>query len=557
MYGNGVFVDKSSTFARDANQVDPNENQGLADILNVWMSDYAVENKVAKTDKMYGSAIPYLFNIMGDLLINPSTVSPSTFKKMVETDNMIGACMRYNVDSIINSIGLYTHPNKEVQKTMRTCIKRLKRGWRTFQRDILTNLYAGFSNSEMIWGYDDEIGGDIIVNTQPLPQNTVVNRVTPQGALQPEGIGQYIFNSFFPGFSSLFSYGIGNVFSPLLGGEFTNQSVGGAIGGYGDALSGGTDPYAQTGDLDYPYRTYMISPIGLVWIPIDKVVKATYYEVTNNVNPYGKSILRKVYNLWVTKYAVWQFMLRALKSKSAPLLALFGNPNIPMGNYGQGGVNDPNAEPSQPRNVIAELTEAAQQLESTSYLTLSGMPGEIVDIKSFPNEANIEVMEKIMRYIDEMIASALYVPRTLFGGGGEGRGSHSLSQTHEDVHYRWVMSAREDHENVLLEEYIRPMMEELFTPEEYDGYLGAFETAVISVDEQLKLAQTFEKAIQGGYVDPMDLNDMNHMREAIDFEKMDKVIQKFEQEVKPTGGKTMSNRDVHDATNTPYAHNVS
>lgn len=553
MYGN--YVDQSGAYSRNASQVDPNANQGLDDILNVWMRDYKTGARTSKTAQTYGSGIPYLFNIMGDLLINPSTVSPSTFKKMVETDNIIQQCMRFNVDSIINTLGPYVHPNKDIQRTIRRSQEKLVRGWRVMLRDILTGLYAGYSNQELIWSeYDEELGGDTIASTMALPQNTIVNRVTPQGELQVEGIGQYIFNSFFPGFSALFSYGIGNVFAPLVGGEFGQ----GADGGRGTTQ--GTDPYAQTGDLDYPYRTYMISPIGLVWIPIAKVLRYEYYGVTNNINPYGKSMLRAAYQLWVTKQAVWQFMLRAIKNKSAPLGVLYARPDVPTSHHYD--PNDPNAaQKTHVHTTLAAGERALQELDSTNYMILSGMEKEIYEFKSYANEANIEIMEKVIRYIDEMIASVLMVPRTTFGGGGEEGGGFALAKAQEDFHYRFIMSSRQDLVDTLLNQFVRPIIEEIYVEEEIEGTLGNFEIATTSIEDQLKLTETYKNAIEKGYLFPSRPQDINHMRESINFDKLpeaeiEKLIAEVAKQMQAENG-SKSRTGEDNARVGPYSHTSS
>jgi hypothetical protein len=123
------------------------------------------------------------------------------------------------------------------------------------------------------------------------------------------------------------------------------------------------------------------------------------------------------------------------------------------------------------------------------------------------------------------------------------------------------MSAREDHVHTLIKEYIRPMIEENFTEEEHQNQFGDFEVSVTSIDEQLKLSQTFKNGIEDGYLFPTDINDLNHMRKAIDFEKMDDLIKAMEAQANKMQenmkGDRMTNRDVNDKTATPYSHNIS
>lgn len=557
-YGVGTKVKAEAV----KNKVDPEGEafKGINnEILDVWMEDIRSAVGMERLDKL-GTAIPYIFNIAGDLLINPSTVSPSTFKKIVESDYAVKAAMQHIINSVINTIGNYVHPDDNIQRHIRVAILKNRRGWRTMLRDILTAIYAGYSRQEKIWDYDNELGTDIIVDTVPLPQNSLIFRVDPYGDLQEEGVGQYVFNSFYPGFSSLFSYGMGNVFAPLLGTGFSNFYPNNYCNGAaGNNYNNGVDPYASLGDMDTPYRTYLISPIGLVWLPTDKTIGFEYYDVTNNKNPYGKSILKSCYNLFVFKYGVLQFFGKALDSKSAPLLIGYARPDVPSGQFNPNNpsqsTQNPSFVPGAPiQDAVSMLSRALSQAKGSSALSLAGMKGEIFDVEAVDIQGELMVFIETLKWIDECILMNLMTPKTVFGS--DGKGSYALSYSQADVHARFVMSVRKDLIDCLLHQYIKPMIEEAFLPDEYGMDLGTFDVERTSIDEQVKLSGIYQQQIETGILDITDLEDYNFVRENLGMKRKEvvpsntkKAVAKMLEKKNP-----VQKREKLDSTEKPYAH---
>lgn len=538
---------------------DQNSN-GINEVFNIWQQDLSDSLGMRKLDQI-GSAIPYIFNVVGDLLVNPSTVSPSTFKKMVESDPVIFACMLNTITSIISTLGGYIHENEGIQEHIRYAITQNKRGFRTMCKDILTGIYAGFSRQEKIWGYDDYLESDIIVDTVPLPQNSLIFRVTPYGELQEEGVGQYVFNSFFPGFSSLFSYGMGNVFQPLVGGlsngsqsnYFNTQNINNLFG---------VDPFASSGDLDIAYRTYMISPVGLVWMPTKKTIGFEYYGVTNNKNPYGRPIGRSIYNIWVAKYGILQSYLLALKKKAAPMLIGYARPEVPAGAYDpnnpQGG--DQAGQPGAAiQDATTALASAFSQYSSTDGIVLAGMDEEIFHVDKIDIQGELSAYVEALKWCDEQIMMGLMTPTTMFGS--DGKGSYALSYSQRDIHTMFVNSVRDDLKECLLLQYIKPMIEEAFDDSEHENNWGDFDIQRTSIDEQVKLGTMYAQMLESGVLDLADLADLNQMRENLAFQPKESVpdyAKKLQKALTmPQGqanGSPAKKREKMDSTKKPYAH---
>lgn len=511
-------------------------------IVDIWLDDVRGSLGMSKYDQL-GTSIPYIYNIAGDLLVNPSTVSPSTMKKMAETDDLINPLILNTINAVINTIEDYSHPVPAVQNHIRVAIRHNQRGWRNMLRDMLTYLVQGFSRQEMVWGWCEELRADIVILTRPLPQNSIIFRVDAYGDLQEEGVGQYVFNSFYPGFSSLNSYGMGNVFAPILGGcsgNYYNNSYNCAPG------AGAPDPYASLGDMDTPYRTYMISPVGLVWLPTEKTIGICDYSLTNGKNPYGIGI-RQVYNLWVQKLAVIEFMLEMLSKKSAPLLVGYARPDVPAVAAIQG---------QTPLSAPEQMTRVLKSANSSSAITFAGMKDEVYNLEAIQIEGDLEIFLEVLKWINDCIMTALVTPKTTFGA--DGGGSYALSYSQSDVHARYVMSVRKDLTEEILQQYIKPVLDEAFEPEEYENNLGTFNIERTSIDDQVKLMTIYQPAIESGLADVTNLEDYNRMRENIGMDAVKEVpawvVEKAKNSAMENSPAPEKKREKMDGTEKPYAH---
>ena len=69
-------------------------------------------------------------------------------------------------------------------------------------------------------------------------------------------------------------------------------------------------------------RIYQLLPLkqlfGLIEIPRDKCIHFVNRSIDNFNNPYGRSLLRRIYNIYLLKYGIQQFMAMALQFRAFP-----------------------------------------------------------------------------------------------------------------------------------------------------------------------------------------------------------------------------------------------
>lgn len=493
-----------------------------------------------------GSGIPYYASTSGDILINPSTVDIRTFNKMVETDAVIGSSLDYNISSIVNSIGKYKHKNEEIEKTMQLVFKRMERGFDAFIKDICTGFAAGFSVLSFQWGYDEDIGGSIIKDAIPLPPSTIQFRADSQGYIKDNGVGQYVYNAGFQNIANANSWGFWG--SPL-GGSIPSLN-GGGCDNYGN--DNFLDGAASGGDLEYPYRIPYYSPVGLIWLNRKNVLLYSNYSNTARMNPYGKSILRRVYNLWLKKTALQQFEMVALNRRSFPLLLVYCNQLVPSvkQNATTGAVETTSV------NMVDAAKEAFSNLNSLSTMVLPGMKGQIYEVDKVDVNGDIDVIQKIEDDINSQIRRAMGVPDTVTGGGDGA--SYALAAMHGQTNSRFVASRRQDILNCILTDFVRPQIEQLFPEYMHKKEWGSFEDEQISQDERLKNASLYQIGTTIGVLFNTRLEDVNMMREGLGADEvteaeLTEAIKAFQE--MQAAQKIPDKRDVSDMQDSkPYAH---
>src|SRR6185312_1643803 len=95
-------------------------NEVLSEFLNVYQLDKKGDSNAI------GTSIPFVYNLLGSYLINPSTVSLDTFQRMSYTDSIISSSLEYNTAIISNTVGDYFHENKKIEKFVRKCFTELE-----------------------------------------------------------------------------------------------------------------------------------------------------------------------------------------------------------------------------------------------------------------------------------------------------------------------------------------------------------------------------------------------------------------------------------------------
>lgn len=502
--------------------VDPKFGEDLDKYL--YAREAEIKNLEDLTDQR-GTPIPALFNQFYKFVQNPSVISVETFKRMVDTDDTIGSGVDFLTTCLSARMGAYQHKSPEITEWVNRWLENLENGgWEESLKEILSATWAGFSATEVKWKDDDELGW-VPQKLVTMPPGTILFETERTGELTKDGILQYQRN-----------------YNPfLLGrglGYFGNMGAGlGSAGG----LNGQPDSLAKYGDLPFPLRTANTFNYLSVRIPIAKCIHYAFNAQGKFGNPYGRSLLRRVYKWWVTKDNVLRMMTIALDRKGTPLTLVYSDPNTTL--------EDPDANPSgnNPKGVKQKGIRADQaakkaftNVHNDSVIFLPGKEGEIYKATTLSQQSNANDFLEVLRFCNMSIMRGLLIPSLIFNGG-DGNGSYSLGQEHAQTFDKLLDSMNASAENVIINQLIARAIRLNFPESAYrkDGY-GSFAKRELSQEEIGKEMDVIEKAVNIGAIDMNELTDLNNIREKIKFEPRDTIIEPPVTTFDPNGEQTFA-----------------
>lgn len=459
-----------------------------------------------------GTPIPALFNQFYKFIQNPSTVSVETFKRMVDTDDTIGAGVDFLTTCLAARMGSYSHPSEEVTQWVNKALDKIEGGSYNAIKEMLSAAWVGFSVQEKVWANTEE--GFIIEKLVPLPPATVLFETERTGELTADGILQYQRN-----YNPLLASGGINFFGGMLGTGFTTTSTGAAVGR--------PDVYAKFGDLPFPLRTANTYNYLSVRIPKDKCVHYAFDAQGKFGNPYGRSLLRRAYKFYVMKDAFLQMLAVALDRKGTPLTVVWADANTTIRDKAKAGDSTTNVR-GQEKGIRADVAarDAFKNIHNDTVIVLPGKKDSIYSIDTVQNTSNADVFIQAIELCNKSIMRALLVPSLIFTNG-DGTGSFALGQEHAKTFDKILDGILAGAKSALLQQVIKPLLAYNFPRSvwEKDG-LGDFAKRELTPDEREKEMDKFEKGINSGVIDVNNLKDLNKMRDAIGFEPVDEVIGK-------------------------------
>jgi len=441
-----------------------------------------------------GTSVPQLYGSLSRFIANPSTVSVETYKRMLDTDETIGSGIDFLNVCMIARFGDYTHPDPNIQKFVRRAIDQMEGSWHECLDEMLSCEWSGFSVTEQVWTFKSDFDGapafvpEKLATYAPL---TLVFAVNRHGEVLPDGIYQYqrFHNTFFN------SYVLGVRLGDLDGFR--------------------PDLYASVGDYPYPIRIAADLTYLTVKIPKSKVIHLRSTSTGKFGNPYGRSILRRIYKNWVAKDAFLKMWIVAADRKGTPLLVGYAAPND--------SVKQQNQDPHRPANVQEMRADQAmaatfKTIHNSSFIVMPGKKGETYEVEAIQIAGDMNVFKDGIDYFNKAIMRGLLIPPLVMGG--DGGGSYSLGQEHHKIFEKIIDGKLKPIKQGILDQFIRKIISYNFPKEQWEkhGY-GDFILEEYDEDSMEKLSNIFSNLTEKGYMDPSDQTDMDEVRQKMNLKK--------------------------------------
>jgi len=454
-------------------------------------------------DKQRGTPIPALQNTFYKFIQNPSTVSVETFKRMIDTDETIGSGIDFLVSCLIARLGAYQHEDEEIAAFVKRALSDMENGETDTYKEILSAAWAGFSVSEIVWA--NKSIGFVPERLASLPPTSLLFEAERTGQITDDGILQYQRN-YNPAASSMAGYGMGAMMSS----GFVPRP----------------DPLAKFGDLPFPVRSASTFNYLSIRIPKLKCVHFAWNGQGRFGNPYGRAMMRRIYNWWVQKWAYAQMMGVALDRKGTPLMIGYADPNATIAKqsaYKSDGSKNARADSIR---APAAMAAAFANVHNDTFITLPGKKGGTFDVDNIEQSSNAADFISSIQLCNTLILRGLLIPALVFSSG-DGAGSYALGETHARTFDKILDGYRGGFEKVLIDQLVKQLIAYNFPKAQWSkSGFGSFSKRSLTPEEKQKEAEMFEKAVNMGVVDVNDLADLNKMREAMGFEPRDTPIER-------------------------------
>lgn len=418
--------------------------------------------------------IPYVTTSIGNILVNPSTVSLATLMKIAQNE-IVAKCMEMNVISVLNSLGNIYHDNKDIQKFLRYNIETSNGGMREIVEKMFTAQYGGFSLS-YIRDYIDNDGYTRFGQLDLLPQSTVLFSATARGDV--ENIYQYVYSYPYANTQNLFSF-------PF---NFAGS-------GYGDDIpycGNGVDPLAGFGNVDYTLRTNILNTFGIVALDKEKCVHFIYDGIIKIANPYGWNPLsRRVYDLVLLYDLYKQLHSTFLSYKACPLLVGYAKSNQT--------VDDPTGNGAT-LTAISALHASLSTMGFNGALLLSGLKDDIYHIEAINTQGDTTAFKDALNWYANQIQECL-------GMFNFDEGSFASATAQTSIYGRLTYNWQDKISYTIKTTIFKYLIHKNFSTKIFD--YGRFENEIQNLDDKVKQAKIFSETAIGQGFNPIILKKDN------------------------------------------------
>ena len=397
-----------------------------------------------------GTRIPWLQNMYTDLIVNPSSVSLSEFQRMTYSKPVISVGLTILKNLVVSKIDTFQHKNKKYVEYMEKLIKGLKTPFKSVLEEMFTGVSMGFYLGEKIYNSDGRYV--FITDIAARPASSIVYRCDPAGNIKEDGVIQYYFNNMWTGYGNLLSYG----------------------------NNGNPNPYANRGDMNYPWRTIMYQPIGTVVIPRSKCVHYAYQGTDGLSSPYGRSLLRSAYDYTLAHTEMLKNNLIAANFKASNLPIVTINP--------EGYTNAVDQNTGEKIDPVANADAAmASAAGGNSYLVMVGEVGKSIYYDEFKSVADISDLLEMTEYLDKIQLISVLLPSEM--AGLSDKGSFGLGEIQKDLLDRNVESIALHMKESLIRDIAKPMLQLNFGETEDFGTWGMRDDVAEDIELNIQILQ--------------------------------------------------------------------
>lgn len=448
-------------------------------------------SRLQEEQEQKGTSVPQLYGTLSRFIANPSTVSVETYKRMLDTDETIGSGIDFLNLALIARFGEYKHPIPAIEKFVRRALSQMEGSWHENLDEMLSAEWAGFSVTEQVWQFVRDFDGapafvpKKLVTYQPL---TLVFAVDRHGDILPDGIYQYqrYHSTFFSTFSHGFSHGFDNV----------------GLDGFRPDLN------ASVGDYPYPIRIAADLTYLTVKIPKEKVIHLRSSSTGKFNNPYGRSLLRRIYKNWVMKDAFLKMWLVAADRKGTPLVVGYAAPND--------SVQDAAGMPIRADQALANIMST---IHNSSFIVLPGRKTETYEVDSIQVQGDMNVFKDGIDYFNKAIMRGLLIP-PLMMSGGDGGGSYAMADVHKALLHQIIDGKNKVYQQGIIDQFIKKLIAYNFPRAQWEKEgPGSFSQEETDPELMEKLANVFNVLTTAGYMTPEAQQDMDFVRGKMNMEK--------------------------------------
>ncbi len=229
------------------------------------------------------------------------------------------------------------------------------------------------------------------------------------------------------------------------------------------------------------------------------VIHFAYDQAAVHGNPYGRSLLKRVYKNWFLKDAILKAWALTLERCGTPL---------PTGKVTNGDVEVelPDGTVTTKRQV---LLDALNNLSNSSALVYDS--DQEVTLNQVARSVGDDFL-KAQEHLNRMALRGLLMPSLVLDNSNTG--SYSLGKEHRDIYDQAVTALRMDATEMVLEQIVRPLLTWNFGPD-LESWGGFEQVSVQSPEDQKARAEKWNTLGQGGWISPEVLDDLNMVREDI------------------------------------------